>query len=317
MGVTNLGYPPQAPTAGYNPAYAPATGHGPDIYRAPSPYRGTPAGHSEQAQAILSRSRAPSPNPMMPQGGGIYGQRAPSPLPGGPYGNRSRNPSPNPGGVSGPIYPPRAASPLPGVPPPPYGQSGLQYPGAMPPRSPHVGGGAVLGGVEQPPPMLPPPDGFSRPANLAQSYTFFDTMKIQDMDDFYENMPRMPKVLVPHDVYHEDWIRFIQVKFPRSFSAKKEYLSGIGVIDKTVFEGPRALVGRQTAHHRPEPRIATFARGRRPDRTLEQLVLRPTRRRGRPLQRPRATLRPMDRPGRAQPPRLRRRLGFGLEHRLL
>jgi len=59
--------------------------------------------------------------------------------------------------------------------------------------------------------MLPPPDGFSRPANLAQSYTFFDTMKIQDMDDFYDNMPRMPKVLVPHDVYHEDWIRFIQV----------------------------------------------------------------------------------------------------------
>jgi len=39
-------------------------------------------------------------------------------------------------------------------------------------------------------------------------------MKIQDMDDFYENMPRMPKVLVPHDVYHEDWIRFIQVGFP-------------------------------------------------------------------------------------------------------
>jgi len=68
--------------------------------------------------------------------------------------------------------------------------------------------------------MLPPPDGFSRPANLAQSFTFFDTMKIQDMDDFYENMPRMPKVLVPHDVYHEDWIRFIQVgcpfaRFPR------------------------------------------------------------------------------------------------------
>jgi hypothetical protein len=46
-------------------------------------------------------------------------------------------------------------------------------------------------------------------------YTFFDTMKIQDMDDFYDNMPRMPKVLVPHDVYHEDWIRFIQVAFAR------------------------------------------------------------------------------------------------------
>lgn len=218
MGVTNLGYPPQAPVAGFaNPAagYAPAHGHGPDIYRAPSPYRAVP-GHSEQAQAILSRSRAPSPNPMS-QGGPIYGQRAPSPNPGaGPYGNRSRNPSPNPGGVTGPIYPPprphsRAASPLPGAPPPPYGQPAHQYPGAMPPRSPHVGGGAMLGGAEHPSQMLPPPDGFSRPANLAQSYTFFDTMKIQDMDDFYENMPRMPKVLVPHDVYHEDWIRFIQV----------------------------------------------------------------------------------------------------------
>jgi len=58
--------------------------------------------------------------------------------------------------------------------------------------------------------MLPPPDGFSRPANLAQSYTFFEVMKIQDMDDFYETMPKMPKVLVPHDVYHEDWIRFSQ-----------------------------------------------------------------------------------------------------------
>lgn len=90
----------------------------------------------------------------------------------------------------------------------------------MPPRSPHIGGGVVLGGAEQPPQMLPPPDGFSRPANLAQSYTFFDTMKIQDMEDFYENMPRMPKVLVPHDVYHEDWIRFIQVKFPGSLDKR-------------------------------------------------------------------------------------------------
>jgi hypothetical protein len=61
--------------------------------------------------------------------------------------------------------------------------------------------------------MLSPPDGFSHPANLTQLYTFFDTMKIQDMDDFYDNMPRMSKVLVPHDVYHEDWIRFIQVVF--------------------------------------------------------------------------------------------------------
>ena len=67
----------------------------------------------------------------------------------------------------------------------------------------------------QPPPqrdegMLPPPEGFSRPPNAAQSYTQFDTLKLQDMDDLMENMPRMPAVLTTHDVYHEDWIRFMR-----------------------------------------------------------------------------------------------------------
>jgi len=57
---------------------------------------------------------------------------------------------------------------------------------------------------------LQPPDGFSRPPNLAQSYTWFELMKIQDMEDFYDTLPRMPLVLVPHDVYHDDWIRFMQ-----------------------------------------------------------------------------------------------------------
>ena len=205
------GYLPQA---GYPNAPYPSSGHGPDIHRAPSPYRSAPVGQPEQA--ILSRSRAPSPNPM--GGGALYSprSRAPSPLPGGgfpPYGNRSRAPSPIPGGgpsqYSQPLSRSRAPSPLPGAPPPYSGQPGFAYSNANAlPRSPHGGGGIL--GAEQPQ-MLPPPDGFSRPANLAQSYTFFETMKIQDMDDFYENMPRMPKVLVPHDVYHEDWIRFIQV----------------------------------------------------------------------------------------------------------
>lgn len=213
MGTTNLGYP----SGGYPSAPYPSSGHGPDIHRAPSPYRGA----AGEPQAILSRSRAPSPNP----GGGPPGvysprSRAPSPLPGGmpPYGNRSRAPSPNPGGGPNNQYPqPPRSSPLPGAPPPLYnGQPGFGYSNA-PQRSPNVGSGMPLAGGEQPR-MLPPPDGFSRPANLAQSYTFFDTMKIQDMDDFYENLPRMPKVLVPHDVYHEDWIRFISVRLPIVFS---------------------------------------------------------------------------------------------------
>jgi hypothetical protein len=222
MGATNLGYPPAQ--AGYPPnhSYPPPSAHGPgpDIYRAPSPFRGA------HEPAILSRSRAPSPNPMSGGPPAIYSprSRAPSPLPGGvpPYGNRSRAPSPVPGTFPPPRPHSRAASPLPGAPPPPYGQPGHQYPNAFP-RSPRVGGGAVLGGPEQPPPMLPPPDGFSRPANLAQSYTFFDTMKIQDMDDFFDNLPRMPKVLVPHDVYHEDWIRFMQVNRLVSFSTRSSF----------------------------------------------------------------------------------------------
>ena len=62
MGVTNLGYPP-APTAGYPPSNYPLSGHGPDIYRAPSPspspYHGAPE------PAIISPFlRAASPNPM-------------------------------------------------------------------------------------------------------------------------------------------------------------------------------------------------------------------------------------------------------------
>lgn len=67
----------------------------------------------------------------------------------------------------------------------------------------------------QPPPlqeeaMLPPPEGFSRPPNAAQSYTHFENLKVQDVDDLTETMPRMPAVLTTHDVYHEDWIRFMQ-----------------------------------------------------------------------------------------------------------
>ena len=213
MGVTNLGYPP-APAAGYPPSNQyPPSGHGPDIYRAPSPYRGAPE------PAILSRSRAPSPNPMGGPGPGIYGQRAPSPNPmggpGGVYGQRA--PSPNPMSPYGGNRS-RAPSPLPGAPPPYSGQPGFGHPNAIP-RSPRIGGAPLA----SEPQMLSPPDGFSRPANLAQSYTFFDTMKIQDMDDFYENMPRMPKVLVPHDVYHEDWIRFIQVRARHVFRSFTHY----------------------------------------------------------------------------------------------
>ncbi|KAJ6627542.1 hypothetical protein B0H10DRAFT_2161180 [Mycena sp. CBHHK59/15] len=40
--------------------------------------------------------------------------------------------------------------------------------------------------------QLAAPEGFSRPINAAQAYTPFESMKIQDMDDLIQNMPRMP-----------------------------------------------------------------------------------------------------------------------------
>ena len=58
--------------------------------------------------------------------------------------------------------------------------------------------------------MLPPPEGFGRPPNAAQSYTYFENLRVQDLDDLEKSMPRMPAVLTTHDVYHEDWIRFMQ-----------------------------------------------------------------------------------------------------------
>jgi hypothetical protein len=59
--------------------------------------------------------------------------------------------------------------------------------------------------------QLPTPEGFSRPPNQSQSFTPFEPMKIQDMDEFFEVIPRMPLVLQTHDTFHEDWIRVMQV----------------------------------------------------------------------------------------------------------
>ncbi|KZT12906.1 uncharacterized protein LAESUDRAFT_753942 [Laetiporus sulphureus 93-53] len=107
----------------------------------------------------------------------------------------------------------RAGSPAPGA--PPFAGAAAAYNagyGAAPRTYPEAGGSPRMPLVpsEQQQQMLSAPEGFSRPPNLAQPYTHFEMMKIQDMDDFLENIPRMPLVLVPHDVYHEDWIRFMQ-----------------------------------------------------------------------------------------------------------
>jgi len=163
------------------------------ISRAASPYGRPPVEPIARAASPYGASQPPyarAPSPIPPSR--VPNQRSTSPFPRAPspYG-------PPPG-----MYPPghvleghprsRAPSPMPGPP-------GSAFPTS--PRMPFVGG------VDQQ--QLPAPEAFSRPANAAQSYTPFNPMKIQEMEQFYDQIPRMPLVLETHDVYHQDWIRFM------------------------------------------------------------------------------------------------------------
>lgn len=62
-------------------------------------------------------------------------------------------------------------------------------------------------------PRFSEPEGFSRPINAAQSYLFFEAMRITLLDDLVtRQLPKMPLVLQMHDVYPEGpsfLVRFI------------------------------------------------------------------------------------------------------------
>ena len=160
--------------------------------RAASPYQQPPPRTASPYQpgAVLP-SHSPyqptvAPGTVYPPGHVMEGQPVGRPL--------SRAPSPNPGAGYG--VPPAAS----------YGY-GVQQPAY---------GAGAYGAVTQPVHVteqqpMPAPEGFSRPPNPAQPYTRFDTFKVTDMDDFFETVPRMPLVLVQHDVYHDDWIRMMTV----------------------------------------------------------------------------------------------------------
>jgi hypothetical protein len=47
--------------------------------------------------------------------------------------------------------------------------------------------------------------------NTGLSFPAFDPIKIQEMDEFLERLPKLPLVLQSHDVTHHDWIRLTQV----------------------------------------------------------------------------------------------------------
>ncbi|THG99135.1 hypothetical protein EW145_g7319 [Phellinidium pouzarii] len=83
----------------------------------------------------------------------------------------------------------------------------------IPGHSPRMGGGAHLAGGYGAAPeqhLLASPEAFSRPINRAQAFTPFNMMKIQDLDDFLDDIisARAP-VLGTHDVMPEDWGRLM------------------------------------------------------------------------------------------------------------
>ncbi|KAG1780299.1 hypothetical protein EV702DRAFT_1081971 [Suillus placidus] len=53
------------------------------------------------------------------------------------------------------------------------------------------------------------PHPFARSPNTAQAYAPFSMIKIQDMDQFYSQIPSMPSVLDTHDINHQDWSTFM------------------------------------------------------------------------------------------------------------
>lgn len=173
-------------------------GDRPNIYNgaAAGPYS-RPSGYPQPGNVSPYGPPNPYPNqaypssrpasPFAPGGPGAGPQVYPRGhiMEGQPIRPRSRATTPLPGGGPGVPFPQSNSFPQP---------SGLGQDGSYP-------------GEQQ----LSSPPCFSRPVNAAQPYTPFETMKIQDMDDFAGQVPRMPAVLQPHDVYHEDWIRIMQV----------------------------------------------------------------------------------------------------------
>ncbi|KAF4574689.1 hypothetical protein EYR36_006039 [Pleurotus pulmonarius] len=213
------------PTYAVPGAYSPATG-GPYVNPRPYPAAGPPATYPMSGPPYSGASPNMRPSsPYAPGGTMATGYPAPSypppsPRPADAY-QRSTTPfggPPGAGGVypqghvlagqpMGPVQQPmprsRATTPVPGGAPggyQPYPQSNM---GASP-RMPN----AIAFPSEQS--KLEAPQGFSRPINAAQSFTPFEAMKILEMDDILEHLPRMPLVLQTHDVLLEDWLRMTQ-----------------------------------------------------------------------------------------------------------
>ncbi|KAG6833819.1 hypothetical protein H0H87_011753 [Tephrocybe sp. NHM501043] len=187
-------------------------------YNTGRPY--SSAGH-HPSSSISSTGRV-SPMPFVPPAptGAPYNSystspnRAPDPI------SRSTTPFGGPPGGTSVVYPrghvmegqpilpqDRARmSPMPQGPPPlgPYSSStvGMTHAGSSPNIPPAHSPASR---------QLAAPEGFSRPVNGSHPFTPFDIMKIQDMEKFWFELPRMPPVLNAHDVLDPDWLRLMTV----------------------------------------------------------------------------------------------------------
>ncbi|KAK7060259.1 hypothetical protein VNI00_001024 [Paramarasmius palmivorus] len=233
---------PERPLSAYGGA---AGSHSPNTGSA---YPPRPYSRNAGAYPATSQYANPSPNlrsaepayvpPHAPRPSSPYGSANYPPSPNYAADPYARAASPfAPGGTVPDVYPPghimegqpiarsRATTPLPGtVPVPPVGGYassaggvggvGVAFPqsGAYPPQ--HIPGspqpGALGGHAASAAGQLAAPECFSRPMNAAHPYTPFDPMKIQDMEDFYDHIPRMPAVLQAHDMFNEDWSRLME-----------------------------------------------------------------------------------------------------------
>ncbi|KDQ07755.1 hypothetical protein BOTBODRAFT_48603 [Botryobasidium botryosum FD-172 SS1] len=148
------------------------------------------------------RSYPPSPNqvPMAP--GSSAGP--PGYGPGSEYGRspaafrHGNSPQPGPGSAyGGDGY----ASSRSGVPRGAYSESGAPHPAAY-----SESGSYSMRGRGSPP-------SFNREPNRAQAYTPFESFPVvydlNDMITLLPSLPPLPAVLVPHDVLHDDWGRYM------------------------------------------------------------------------------------------------------------
>ncbi|KAF8076095.1 hypothetical protein FPV67DRAFT_397137 [Lyophyllum atratum] len=218
----NLGHRPEgyAPSGPYGAAAASGAYKGSSRPYSAAGYQPSTSPNMRASPSLRSAEAA-----YIPPGGGYPQSNYSTSPPRGPVDPHSRSTTPF-GGPAPNVYPrghvmegqvirgdrSRASSPMPGshgLPPSgPYSSGAIAFPQAG--TSPNMSASVPFPGDQGPPQQLAAPEGFSRPVNGSHPFTPFDIVKVQDMERFWSEIPRMPNVLVTHDVFEEDWSRLMQ-----------------------------------------------------------------------------------------------------------